>query len=502
MNRVLSLVLFVFSAIIMNGQVYNIIVDAGGNGNYQTIQEAINAVVDNQTSRTLIFVKNGVYNEKVALPSTKVKVSIIGESVDGVIVTWADEAGSGVISTADTYTFWTDGVDCYLENLTIKNTAGDVGQAVALRTTGDRTIIVNCKLTGFQDTFYAHKNRQYIFKSYVNGGTDFVFGDATAVLDSCKIECLQGGSYISAPADTKLTATVTGEDGNKFTFYKGLQFRNCEIIAGTGVIDNSYYLARPWQPDASSVFINCKMGSHIKPIGWSTWNNDNHLSGFYGEYHSKDLENNILDVSQRADWSHQITDFNYKFYNIYTDPANGVVYAAFYLKVVNNVLYNWAPYDTVKPLNLPIGFSVSGRNIQWQSVNNAIGYIIYRDGNLLGFSNTNSYKDESAALYTPYEYTVRTVKNTGGMSELSDAYLVTFDPAPVKKSAVLNLNISVSNGLLIVTEPANVFVYSMSGQLVKKIFVEKSLDLRSLRGIYLIKATTFKNITALTKVIL
>lgn len=506
MKKYLLTVLVCLSSLLLNAQVYDMIVDAGGSGDYQTIQEAINAVPDNSSIRTRIFISNGTYNEKVELASSKKNVSLIGESVDGVIISWDDEAGSGSMSTAETYTFWADGEDCYIENITIENTAGDVGQAVALRTTGDKTILNNCKLTGFQDTFYAHKNRQYIYKTFINGATDFIFGDATAGFDSCIIECLSGGSFISAPADTKLVSTPTGEDGNRFTLYHGLQFRNCDIVAGSGVADNSYYLARPWQPNASSVFINCNMGNHIKPIGWSTWDSDNHLSGFYGEYHSIDFEGNDIDISQRADWSNQISDYNYnKFYGLRSDLENGISNAVFFRNVAYypNGDYYWTPYDTLKALNPPVGFGSNGKTISWSAVENAIGYAIYREGVKVGYSETNSFTDEDAETHTQYNYTVRTIKNTGGMSGHSDIYTTTLYPTSIEKVNTSKIIITVSGDILTVSEPAVVSIYSITGQLYKTENAVSGIDVGAYkRGIYLVKAMTNTNKTSVTRVVL
>ena len=69
---------------------YNIIVATDGSGNFKTVQEAINSVRDNQSSRTTIFVKKGVYKEKVILPSSKINVSLIGENVDQTIISYDD----------------------------------------------------------------------------------------------------------------------------------------------------------------------------------------------------------------------------------------------------------------------------------------------------------------------------------------------------------------------------------------------------------------------------
>jgi pectinesterase len=43
--------------------------------------------------------------------------------------------------------------------VTSENTAGEIGQAVALRTTGDRGVFRHCRFLGWQDTLYTHERR-------------------------------------------------------------------------------------------------------------------------------------------------------------------------------------------------------------------------------------------------------------------------------------------------------------------------------------------------------
>ncbi|WP_337070872.1 pectinesterase family protein, partial [Pontibacter sp. 13R65] len=106
-----------------------------GSGTHTSIKRAVDAVLTNRSTRTLIFVKNGIYEEKIHIPFSN--ISLIGESRDGVIVSWddySDKPGTN-ISTATSYTIWAAGDDLYMENMTVRNTAGNVGQAVAIRTT-------------------------------------------------------------------------------------------------------------------------------------------------------------------------------------------------------------------------------------------------------------------------------------------------------------------------------------------------------------------------------
>ncbi|HLW07698.1 MAG TPA: pectinesterase family protein, partial [Marinilabiliaceae bacterium] len=177
------------------GQVYDIVVDAHGTGDFNTIGEAISSIPNNQEKRTLILVKNGVYQEKLIVSSSKTFVSIIGEDVNNVIITWSDYQGKDGMFGADSYTLLAEGADFYMENITVVNGYGPGAQAVAIRTTGDRQVFKNCVFKGHQDTYYAHKNRQYNFKCHIEGNTDFIYGDATAVFDSCNIHSIAGGQY-------------------------------------------------------------------------------------------------------------------------------------------------------------------------------------------------------------------------------------------------------------------------------------------------------------------
>ena len=141
--------------------------------------------------------------------------------------------------------------------MTFANTAGDVGQAVALKVTGDRCVFRDCAMLGWQDTLYVDDGRAYFADCYIEGRVDFIFGGATAVFDHCTIHSKNGG-YVTA-ARTK--------PEQKY----GYVFLDC-TLSGEGA---PAYLGRPWQWDrgrkAAVAFIRTKMGPHIRPEGWNQW---------------------------------------------------------------------------------------------------------------------------------------------------------------------------------------------------------------------------------------
>ncbi|MDB5250771.1 MAG: pectin esterase [Segetibacter sp.] len=280
-----------------------------GTGNYKTIQEAILAVRDLSQLEVRIFVKNGVYREKIVVPSYKTNISLVGESREGTIITNNDHTGKafpgkdllgrGKFMTFTSYTVLVQGNDFTAENLTIENTAGRVGQAVALHVEGDRAIIRNCRLLGNQDTLYTatENSRQYYKDCYIEGTTDFIFGEATCVFKNCTIKSLTN-SYITA-ASTR--------PGQRF----GYVFIDCKLISDSAT---KVYLGRPWRPYAKTVFINTDMGNHILAEGWENWRNpENERTAFYAEYNSKGPGAN---TSGRVKWSKQLSSKEAKKYTI------------------------------------------------------------------------------------------------------------------------------------------------------------------------------------------
>jgi pectinesterase len=286
-----------------------------GSGNFKTIQEAVNSVRDLGNLEVTIHIKKGTYHEKLVIPSWKTKISLIGEDKEHTIITNNDYSGKSIpfghdasgkdkFSTYTSYTVLVQGNDFIAENLTIENTAGQVGQAVALHVEGDRCIIKNCSILGNQDTLYAatEKSRQLYQNCYIVGTTDFIFGEATAVFQNCTIKSLIN-SYITAAATTP---------HQQF----GLVLINCKLIADTTA--KKVYLGRPWRPYAQTVYINCELGSHITAEGWNPWKGDamfpdKEKTTYYAEYGNTGPG---ASLKGRVLWSKQLTSKEVKRYTI------------------------------------------------------------------------------------------------------------------------------------------------------------------------------------------
>jgi pectinesterase len=276
-----------------------------GSGDYMTLQEAIYDTKAFPDRRITIYVKKGTYKEKVNIPAFNTHLSIIGEDPEKTIITWDDhfkKIDKGRNSTFYTYTMKVDANDFYAENLTIRNTAGDVGQAVALHLTGDRVVFRNCRILGHQDTFYGagESSRQYFSQCYFEGTTDFIFGDATVLFEDCEIRSL-ANSYITA------ASTPAWKDF-------GFVFLDCRLTAGDAV--KKVFLGRPWRDYARVAFLNCYMANHIHPKGWANWEDtDRDQTAEFSEYGNTGPGSN---QSSRVGWMHQLTDEQAQQYKIET----------------------------------------------------------------------------------------------------------------------------------------------------------------------------------------
>jgi pectinesterase len=279
------------------------VVAKDGSGDYSSIQEAINDSNSFPYQRKTIFIKNGIYYEKVKIHEWNTNISLIGESKEQTIITYDDyfnKINLGKNSTFYTYTMLVEGEGFVAQNLTIHNSSGEVGQAVALTLNANKVLISNCIILGNQDTLYAtgNGNKQYVKDCYIEGTTDFIFGKATVLFENCTLHSLK---------DSYITAAATPED-----VAYGFVFQNCKLTAAPGV--KAVYLGRPWRIYAKTVFLNCEMGKHIKPEGWHNWSKpEAEKTAFYAEYNSTD--EGFLPKS-RVSWSHQLRKSKAKKYTI------------------------------------------------------------------------------------------------------------------------------------------------------------------------------------------
>lgn len=273
-----------------------IVVARDGTGQFRNVADAIEVCRAFMDYHKVIFVKKGVYKEKIILPQWLQNIEICGEDRDNTIITYDDHANikskefPNGMGTFRTYTLKIEGNAITLKNITIENNAAQLGQAVALFAEGDRLRFVNCRFLGNQDTVYTGVagNRQYFDHCYIEGTTDFIFGPSTAWFEQCDIYCKRN-SYITAASTPKEIAY-------------GYIFNQCRITTADDV--TKLYLGRPWRDYGYTLFMHCELPAAILPQGWHHWRVEREKTARYLEFENTGEGAN---TQQRVSWSRQLT---------------------------------------------------------------------------------------------------------------------------------------------------------------------------------------------------
>ncbi|MCY1722327.1 pectinesterase family protein [Prolixibacteraceae bacterium Z1-6] len=489
-------------------KVHDFVVAKDGTGDFTTINEAIEAASED-LARTTIFIKKGVYEEKVFVgseyQSTDKVVSLIGENVDSVIITWDDYVGKEITypgkgtitaggTTCPTMTVTSPGF--YMENITIKNPYTDA-QAVALYQSRDGQVIKNCKILGNQDTHRTKKGRRYFyFRSDIEGGVDFIYAGGTCYFYQCNLISNRSG-HITAPEDVPYIATLSSGK----TLRYGFVFKDCDILAADDIANGSVYLGRPWQPECGSVFLNCRLGDHINSKGWDEWGG-NESSASFAEYKSVNADGSeLVDVSGRADWSMQLTT---------SDVNNNLLLSKIYRKVSSSA---FDPVSMVVAPAAPGWQHLDGNYLYWKVIDDAVGYVIYANGSAIGFNTLAHFTDTLTYDTTP-GYTIRSVGPHGNLSvesgETQDFSEESITEAIDSPIVVVGINEKldkkqfvpkIENGTIYFDQPVRCRVFSITGQeIIQKNYIS-SFNMDVLKsGVYVFWISDDKNINYSFKV--
>ena len=381
-----------------------IVVAQDGTGDYTSVQDAIDAVEDG--NRGIIYIRPGVYDENIyagTKDDTGKYISLIGEDAETTILTSSIDRGDD----SDTQYYDCAALNVYVsrfyaQNLTIRNTSGDVGQAEALFTSGDAHTFNSCIISGYQDTYKSNvDSRGYFYNCTIIGATDFIYDSGLEWFEECEISCLEGGGYITAAGDAGLIMTnVLYPKLSTSTFYAGLFFRGCQITAEDGVSSGSYYLGRPWKEGCGTMFIQCTLGDHINEAGWNSWDgNEDNCS--YAEYLNEDEDGELIDTSSRASFSYQATQ----------EEIEAYMTPEYLFGIMSDVPFDYATIlgGAAEPQN----FTIDDGGFSWESDDMAVGFLIYKDGAFVAFTEETSYSTE---MDDESVYSVRSVSKHGVMS--------------------------------------------------------------------------------------
>ncbi|PAN14756.1 hypothetical protein PAHAL_2G442500 [Panicum hallii] len=277
-----------------------IVVSQDGTGHSRTVQGAVDMVPAGNPRRVKILVRPGVYREKVTVPITKPFVSLIGMGTGRTVITWNARAADIDPSGHQVGTFYSASVAIEADyfcasHITFENSApaappGAVGQqAVALRLSGDKTMLYRCKILGTQDTLFDNIGRHYLYNCDIQGSIDFIFGNARSLYQGCTLHAVATGYGAIAASQRSSPA----EDS-------GFSFVGCRLT-GSGTL----YLGRAWGRYARVVYSYCDLSGIVLPQGWSDWGDRSRTKTVqFGEY---SCTGPGASTRQRVPWSRALT---------------------------------------------------------------------------------------------------------------------------------------------------------------------------------------------------
>ncbi len=466
------------------------VVAKDGSGDYTTVQAAFDAVPDLYTGTWTIYIKPGVYQEKLMLAKNKVNVVLRGDHPDSTILVYDDNANTpngsgGTVGTSGSYSVSIEANDFQAYKITFQNT-NQTAQAVALRTNGDRQSYYHCVLKGYQDTYYTYGlGRIYMKDCYIEGAVDYIFGQATVVFDSCELKELRNGGPLTA-ASTNVNSRF------------GYVFRNCKImtdkIGYDGGTISSIYLGRPWQGNPKVVYMYCEEPSTVAPAGWT--NMTSSLNPLFAEYNCFGPGYNPAQRSTNINYPGiQLTDeeaSSYTIENIFaktTNPSFGIDWmpdTTICEKLAQTIQFDALPDKRMgdAPFELT-GTSTSNLPLTYTSSNTSVATINGNQVTLAASGTTDITASQPGNfLYHAAPNDIVQTLNVGEPSAVispSDAEIQLY-PNPASSNLIIK-------GLKNSTE--NIIIFNNQGQIALEKQVSKdnaSIDISSLtKGVYFVK---------------
>jgi pectinesterase len=249
-----------------------ITVAADGSGNYTTIQAAVAAAAGG----TIISVKAGTYHGQISIPASKPGLTIqgaTGTATDVVITGSTPQSTAGAQGSA---TLLDLAKDSTVKNVTVQNTYGEGSQALAVYAGGDRQVYRNVRMLGYQDTFLSWGGtgsaqvRQYVYKSYIEGAVDFIYGNGDLVIDSTTIVSLNRNSSNNG----YITAAATNA-ANKYGILITRSTLSSSAAAQTVALGRCWHAGNAADAIGQVLVRDSSLGGHVRQAG--AWQD---MSGF------------------------------------------------------------------------------------------------------------------------------------------------------------------------------------------------------------------------------
>ncbi|ERM97506.1 hypothetical protein AMTR_s00123p00050980 [Amborella trichopoda] len=279
---------------------HTIKVDLDGDGDFKSVQEAVDSVPEGNSDWVTIHVRAGVYREKVIIPEKKPYIFLRGNGKGKTWIVWNDSGAKNETSESATFAVYAPNFIAW--GISFKNDAavGTAGtpfnQSVAALVGGDKSAFYHCGFYSSHNTLFDYKGRHFYESCYIQGSIDFIFGRGQSLFLSNEV-------FVLAEKRSKIHGSITSQnrqgpdETSGFVFLKGR-------VYGVGYV----YLGRVRSAHARVIFAKTYLSKTIVPEGWSSWSFDgspNPDKLLYGEYKCHGPGS---DRTFRATWSRQLND--------------------------------------------------------------------------------------------------------------------------------------------------------------------------------------------------
>lgn len=405
---------------------FHAMVAKDGSAQYTSVQAAINAAPENRKEPWIIFIQNGSYEEQVVIPKNKPYIHLIGQDKEQTIIHLKlNVGGEPKEGEEDKTGFWAcsvhnpnspvyqfegsvcriEGANFYSENISYINDFGvdtqSGPQALAMSSQADCAAFNQCKFRSFQDTWMTStkdSHRHYVKDCYIEGAVDYFYGGGDVLVENCTFYNVRAGSIIVAPCHKNAKW--------------GYVFRNC-VVDGNELAANvdrwGVKLGRPWHENPKTVYIHTTLNIPINPEGWTDMGT---IPALFAEYDTRDAKGNVVDLSRRK------TTYSTSGENAKTGTCRATITkeeADTY--VYENIIPgsdNWNPRAIMESLPTSQKLSVKGKDINWEEVDGAIGYILFEGDKMVGTTNLTQIQLSNEAKNV---LTLRAINSYGSLGQ-------------------------------------------------------------------------------------
>ncbi|XP_031257761.1 probable pectinesterase 67 [Pistacia vera] len=271
-------------------------VDINGDGDFTSVQEAIDAVPPGNGEWIIIHVRKGVYREKVHIPEDKPYIFLRGNGKGKTAIVWSQSSADNRASA----TFSVEAPHFVAFGISFKNEAPtgvaftSQNQSVAAFVGADMNAFYHCAFYSTHNTLFDYKGRHYYDDCYIQGSIDFIFGRGRSMFHNCEI-------FVIADKRVKILGSIvaqnreSAEDNAGFVFVKGK-------VYGIGDV----YLGRAKGSFSRVLFAKTYLSKTITPHGWTNWSYAGSTDNlFQAEYK---CHGPGADTFNRVPWSKQLTE--------------------------------------------------------------------------------------------------------------------------------------------------------------------------------------------------